>query len=55
VPEAAARGTVNNATSKAMRQDDLPVALHANINAVLRAAMFQGEDRLTNSGGALEE
>lgn len=55
VPEAAARGTVNNATNKAMRQDDLPMALHANINAVLRAAMFQGEDRLTNSGGALEE
>ena len=55
VPEAAARGTVSNATSKTLRQDELPVAAHANINAVLRSAMYQGEDRLTNSGGALEE
>jgi len=55
VPEAAARGTVNTATMRMMRKDELPVLPHANINAVLRAAMFQGEDRLTNSGGALEE
>jgi hypothetical protein len=55
VPEAAARGTVKNATSKVVRNDEMPVTAHANINAVLRAGMYQGEDRLTNSGGALEE
>jgi hypothetical protein len=55
IPEATARKTVKNATSKAAKQSGTPSPAHANINAVLRSVMYQGEDRLTNSGGALEE